>query len=511
MSWKGGSESDGRLRAVGTTRSRRCARVRSFGIPATPLPPWGHSLVSARLSKNVAWLYAGYLGRAAAYFGLIVVFTRELGPEGFGSLSLFLAVTLGVSQVAGSWPFLAVPVLSAQGRSIGAAFRPSVYVAAIATVAALLVAVPISFAIQARGTTSLLAVVAYSAALVGLQGLYAIQQTEGKMAGIALLQTADRLLALILALAGAAFFTFGVLEAEVLLTVASVVSCALAFVVIGRRQKLFRRHVEEIPDHPISAVLSAVGAMGIVSVCAYGVDWADIFILAAFRSNAEVGVYSLAYQIFTFVAQLATLWAVAALPVHARSTASGHTLAEQLPLPRLLAYTGLWSALIAAAAVASVIVLPHAFGSDFDDAATPLLVLLGGSGVFAAVYFTVMPGLIAAGRSGLVAKVAGGSVVINIALDLILIPTLGVLGPALATVGQSLFGTLVLAGIVLGFVPTLRLFLVGVPVMLGVLLLAIDPGDVRLVVLCGLIAVATGFWGLDKTRRAGGLPTAARV
>ncbi len=464
-----------------------------------------------RLGKDVAWLWAGYVGRAAAYFGLIVVFTRELGPDGFGSLALFLAVTLGVSQVAGSWPFLAVPVLSAQGRTIGAAFRPSAYVAVLATAAALLIAVPISFALQSRAAISLLAVVVYSLALVGLQGLYAIQQTEGKMAGIAVLQTADRLLALFLAFAGAALFTLGVLDAEVLLTAASVVSCVVAFVIVGRRHRLFRRLADETPDHPVSAVMGAVGAMGIVSLCSYGVDWADIFILAAFRSNAEVGIYSLSYQIFTFVAQLATLWAVVALPAHARSTASGHDLIDQLPLPRLTAYAGLWAALISSAGVCSVIFLPIAFGPAFADAVTPLLVLLAGSGIFAAVYFAVLPGLIAAGRSGLVAKVAGGSVAINIALDLALVPILGVLGPALATVGQSLFGTIVLAGIVLGFRSTLRLLAVGVPAMLGTTLLAINPDDARLTIVCGLIAVVTGLWGLAMTRRARGLPTAAHV
>lgn len=464
-----------------------------------------------KLSRDVAWLWAGYIGRAAAYFGLIVVLTRELGPAGFGSLALFLAVTLGVSQVAGSWPFLAVPVLAARGRTIGAAFRPSAYVAAMATTASLLVAVPISFALQSRAAISLLAVVVYSFALVGLQGVYSIQQTEGRMSGIALLQTADRLLALLLALSGAALFALGVLGAEALLTAASAISCAVAFAIVGRRHKLFRRHVDNVPDHPISAVMASVGAMGIVSLCSYGVDWADIFVLAAFRPNVDVGIYSLAYQIFTFVAQLATLWTVVALPVHARSTVAGQELADQLPLPRLAAYTGLWAALIAAAAVCSAVFLPIAFGSEFADAATPLLVLLAGSGIFAAVYFTVLPGLIAAGRSGLVAKVAGGSVVINIVLDLALVPILGVLGPALATVGQSLFGTIVLAGMVFGFRPTLRLLAVGVPAMLGIVLLAIDPDDARLAIVCALTAVGTGLWGLAMRHRAGGLPMAARA
>ena len=62
------------------------------------------------MTRNVGWLWVGYVGRSLGYLALIVVFTRALGTAGFGLLSVFLAVTLGVSLVAGSWPFLAVPV-----------------------------------------------------------------------------------------------------------------------------------------------------------------------------------------------------------------------------------------------------------------------------------------------------------------------------------------------------------------------------------------------------------------
>ena len=138
---------------------------------------------SRSLSRDVVWLWIGYLGRSIGYFGLIVVFTRALGVDGFGVLSLFLAVTLGVSQVAGSWPFLAVPVLSAKEGSIGAAFRPAGYVAAMATAASLVVAVPLSIAIGITSPVSLACIVISAIALVGLQGIFSVQQTEGKWRG----------------------------------------------------------------------------------------------------------------------------------------------------------------------------------------------------------------------------------------------------------------------------------------------------------------------------------------
>ncbi len=465
--------------------------------------------MSRRLGKDVGWLWAGYAGRALVYLGLVVVLTRSLGAAGFGQLSLFLAVTLGVSQVAGSWPFLAVPVLSAHGRSIGAAFRPAAYVAAMATAGALVVALPISFLIHSRAPTSLSAVVGYSVALVALQGIYAVLQTEGRMSGIALVQTGERGVALVLALVASGLSTLTVLGSEALLAIASLGTCLVAYATIGARHRLLRGGAGDLPDHLVSTVMQAVGAMGIVSVCAYGVAWVDVFILAAFRSNADVGVYSLAYQVFTFVVQLGSLWAVAALPEHARSAAAGGSLAAQLPMRRILPAAAIWSAIVAATAVGSAIVLPYAFGADFDAAYTPLMVLLAGSGIGAAGYFLVLPALIASGHARLIAKVSVVAVAINLSLDLALVPGLGVLGPAIATVAQTLFATAVLCAFALGTRSSLSVFAVGVPGAIGVTLLAIDPTAIPFMFAAALGAVFSATLAVELRRRK--MPLASDV
>lgn len=453
--------------------------------------------MARRLGRDVGWLWAGYVGRAVVYLGLVVVLTRALGTAGFGALSLFLAVTLGVSQVAGSWPFLAVPVLSAHGRTIGAAFRPAAYVAAMATGGALLIALPISFLIHSRAPTSLAAVVGYSVALVGLQGIYAVLQTEGKMSGIALVQTAERGGALVLALAMTTVFTLTVLGSEALLAIASLATFAVAFAWIESRQGLLRGEPGDLPDHLVSTVMHAVGAMGVVSVCAYGVAWVDVFILAAFKSNSDVGIYSLAYQVFTFVVQLGSLWAVAALPAHARSVATGDSLASQLPTGRMLTASAAWSAIVAATAVGAAIALPHAFGSGFDRAYSPLMILLAGSGIWAAGYFLVLPALIASGHAGLIARVSVVAVAINLTLDVLLVPAIGVLGPAIATVAQTLFATAALCVFALGTRTSLSVFAVGTPGVIGVAILAIDPMEpaLMLVAACGAaLSAALALW-----------------
>jgi len=457
--------------------------------------------VSRRFGRDVGWLWAGYAGRALVYLGLVVVLTRALGAAGFGQLSLFLAVTLGVSQVAGSWPFLAVPVLSAHGRSIGAAFRPSAYVAAMATAGSLVIALPISFLIHSRAPTSLASVVGYSVALVALQGIYSVLQTEGRMSGIALVQTGERGTALILALAVSGLSTLTVLGSEVLLAIASIGTCVVAYATIGSRQRLLKGDGGDLPDHLVSTVMRAVGAMGIVSVCAYGVAWVDVFILAAFKSNADVGVYSLAYQVFTFIVQLGSLWVVAALPRHAKSTAAGGSIAAQLPIGRLLSAAAFWAAIVTATAVGAAVVLPHAFGAEFDSAYTPLMVLLAGSGIGAAGYFLVLPALIASKNGALIAKVSVVAVAINLTLDVLLVPGLGVLGPAIATVAQTLFATAALCIFAVGPRLSLRLFAVGVPGALGVTLLAIDPTAVPFMAVAALTAVLSALLAMELNRR----------
>lgn len=461
---------------------------------------------SRRLTQNVGWLWVGYVGRSLGYFLLIVVLTRELGTAGFGVLSLFLALTLGVSLVAGSWPFLAVPVLSAEKGSIGAAFRPSLYVAAMATAASLVVAVPLSVVLGLGTPTSLACVVISAIALVGLQGIFSVQQTEGRMGEIATLQTLERLIALALALTAVIATGLDVLGAQILLTIASAVTLLVALVVVTRRQDLFRAPPGTIPDHLISTVMGSVGAMGIVSLASYGVAYADTFTLAIFRSDSELGIYSLAYQIVTFVTALSAYWLTAALPEHARSSAAGRSLREQLPLPGLLKYTGLWAALIGIAGVAAAFVLPVVFGSDFEKTATPLLILFGGTGVLAAAYYALLAALVGAKQSSLVARVSVASVIVNIVLDLILVPPFGVVGPAFATFGQSLVGTFALALVVLGQGASLRLAVLCAPVATTTMLLAIDPRSIGLAALAVVVALLTGLWSLGIGRPRSGRP-----
>jgi O-antigen/teichoic acid export membrane protein len=454
--------------------------------------------VSRRLHVDVGWLWAGYIARSLSYLGLTAVLARSLGPSGYGELSLFLALTLGVSQVAGSWPFLAVPVLGARSGSVAAAFRPAAIVAALATVGALAIALPLAAVIMSDSPVSLLSLLVYSVALVGLQGAYGVLQAEGRMRGIAGLQTMERLTGLVFLLLVGTAATLTVHASEALLAVVAAATCIAAFLFVT--PEALQMPTIDRPKHLVSTVMGAVGAMGIVSVCAYGVAWVDIYVLNAFRPAEDVGIYSLAYQVFTFTVQLGSLWAVAALPRHARSEVAGEDLLSRLPVERTLTVARLWSAALPTLAVMSIFGLPLVFGTDFERAVVPMIILLSGA-IYLAGYFAVLPAFVVGGKTRFLAKISVVAVGINIGLDIALVPLLGFNGPAIATAAQTIFAAAGLLWAGLGLARAASVMFAGTPSAVALTILALGPHNPILIFLALASAGLSLAWGTPGLRR----------
>src|SRR4051794_25410177 len=295
--------------------------------PATPTPRF-----AAGFTADVSWLSAGYLVRSLAYLGTAAFLARALGPASFGHLSLFMALAAAIGYLAGSWPFVALPVMAAEGLSVRSVLVPSFKVAALAALACSAVVLPLGAVLISAngGEIALLAV--YAAGLIGLQALYAAFQAHGRMPAIGVAQASERVLTLLALGLLAAVAGASIRRAEIALAGAAVVVFAAGFLLpAGPAMGSRGRQVA------IREVLAAAGAMAIVTACSYLVAWIDILVLGAFKSDHEVGIYALAYQLFAFVVQLAALSIVAALPRHARRAASGSRDAgEFVPFGRLL-------------------------------------------------------------------------------------------------------------------------------------------------------------------------------
>lgn len=456
--------------------------------------------MSRRLAADVSWLWAGYVGRSLAYLGVTVLLTRSLGPQGFGKLSLFMALGLGVAALAGSWPFLAIPVLVHRGRTIAEVFRPAARLAMLATLACLVVALPLSWKILEPDAAILAFVSIYSVALVGLQGLYGVFQAEGRMRGIAIVQTSERLLTLAILTAILLASALTVRSAEGTLAFAALSACAVAYLVLGKQTDLVGDSSSVALDW--RTVLKTIGAMGIVNAASYGVAWIDIYLLAAFKPGTDVGIYSLAYQIYSFSLQLASLWIVATLPRHARSFHAGVSPADQLPAKEVQMGVRLWASLIGVGAVTSAIALTAVFGADFSDSAQPLMILLVGAS-FLAPYLAVVSVLIAADKSKLIARVSIVCVAVNVAVDLILIPTVGLIGPAVATTAQAAVGAVWLLSHTLGTRRLMEIVRVNAPVAVAIGVLALDPTSAPLLIITFAVSVLTAIPGLRWLRSRG--------
>lgn len=178
----------------------------------------------------------------------------------------------------------------------------------------------------------------------------------------------------------------------------------------------------------------------------------DLFLVGLFLGPAEVGLYALAVSL----AQM--LWLVSnsvAVVLFARVAASGArtgrerdaeggSAADAGAARRLRAERGAEAAqvcrMILAATLggavllglASPVLIPVLFGSAFGPSVAPLLLLLPGVVVFsvANVLGAFVTGI---GRPGHVLGVSLVALVVTIPLDLLLIPTVGIVGAALAS------------------------------------------------------------------------------
>ena len=460
-------------------------RTTTSNQPSGSESPEEHRFGSG-LIGDLLWLAVGYGGRTLAFFGVTVLLTRSLGAEGYGTLSLFMAYALGLSYLCGSWPFLAVPVLAASEHDVGAAFRPAAAVAGWAGALGLLVLVPLAWATLTKDFLALAALAVFSLMLIGLQGVYGFLQAEGRMRGIAVVQTGERTIALVALGLLAALTSLTIVSAEVTLALAATAACFLAFGSIVRRRPIFGAVGGE-RGPTIRTAMGTVGPMAMVTVCAYVVAWIDIFVIAVFRTHSDVGVYSLAQQILMFLIQLGSLWITATLPRHAKSTSAGLSFEEQLPIPQLRASSQAWAGAVGLAAVPLVLLIPKVFGEEFRASSVPLMLLLCGATLFAP-YIATVSAMIGSGRTRLLAWTSLGAAALNLTLDIALVPAIGIVGAGIATLVQGTFNSVLIVWLARG--PT-ALWVVGkrvLPVAILTGVAAVDPYSPPLLAALGIVS-----------------------
>jgi O-antigen/teichoic acid export membrane protein len=164
----------------------------------------------------------------------------------------------------------------------------------------------------------------------------------------------------------------------------------------------------------------------------------DLIILSALRSNVEVGEYSGVYRLVAMTFILGSSIASSFTPALFAAAGTAEHAATTRRLMRLLVSTGALVALVFV--LFAPWFLSVIMGAAYVEAA-PLARVLGVAAFFRMINFGWSTALTTAGRHNTRIAVETALLVLNVVLNLLLIPALGAMGSAIAALGAELMLT----------------------------------------------------------------------
>jgi O-antigen/teichoic acid export membrane protein len=171
----------------------------------------------------------------------------------------------------------------------------------------------------------------------------------------------------------------------------------------------------------------ALGVVNLVGTLNYRIE---LFVLQAYRGLGSVGIYSIAASL----AEMAWIPVAALASVATPAIVNANTQSAMEAVARSVRHTvvlTIGSALLLGSV--GVLMIPWLFGESFAGARTPLAILLPAIVVFAPTKIVAVYLSGRLGRPGFQLGVAAASTVLTAASAVVLVPTLGMSGAAIAT------------------------------------------------------------------------------
>lgn len=210
---------------------------------------------------------------------------------------------------------------------------------------------------------------------------------------------------------------------------------------------LARRHLFSVDLSPSSTTYTAAGVLrSSLPFAAFGLLAAtyqriDVLLMPYYVSTAEIGQYATAYRIFEATLILPATIATAVFPLLARAIKDDFALYQQVAgqaIQNSLALAGLTIGILFMLATPIITTI---FGEEYRFAATLFSVLIWGL-LLQSINNTLGRCIIAANLDRYFAGLAAVALTSNILLNLWLLPRLGAMGAALATLGSYGVSTL---------------------------------------------------------------------
>lgn len=396
-----------------------------------------------RVARESLPLLAGDALARLALFGATVWMARQLGPEAFGLITFAQAV-LGYVLLGGDFGLSIHGVremaVDEQGRE--RTWRTVVALRTALTALLVAVALLVTWLVPAAATTRLVLsgtlLVALPLALVPDWAFRAI----GRMDLAGMLGALQPALLLVGALA-LIHSPDDILWAPVLRLVAGAITAVVGIALLARarhgepsgsraepagswRDTLFSREAR--------GALASGGVLLLANLAVLAYNSGDSLLLKAFMGDRAVGLYGSAYRVIQVPLAAFNAVTFAAFPLLAR-LAKGEAALARVLAGRLVGYALVGGVLVAAAlAWGAEPIVRALFGQEYAESAAVLRVL-----AFVVpldfVVSTLGTAHVAAGRERPLAWCAGTAAVLNVAANLVLIPRLGLLGAAWATIG----------------------------------------------------------------------------
>lgn len=387
-----------------------------------------------RTSRNAIFSFAAQMATATGTAVLTLYLVRALRPHGYGTFALAVAVA-GLALVAADMGlgYSAARYIAesrterARVRAVfGDALRLKLVVAGSVTVVMILAAGPISSAYGAPGLAWPLRVIAFSvlgqSVMAFESGTFnAVRRASPNVVLVASESLVETVVSIGLVLLG-----LGVVGAALGRSIAYLFAAGFGLVLVTRiigRPALRASTISRM-------LIGYAGALVLINAALTLFNYVDVFVIGAYLNTSAVGSFEAPMRLTAFLAYPGLALAAAVAPRFARTGDRATASAALSRAIRLL--------LIGHAAVAAVVLVW----------ADPITRLLLGSGYpqSAAVLRTLTPFILLAGIAPLVTLsinylglarrrlwIAVGTVLLNLGIDLVLVPRIGVVGGAIGT------------------------------------------------------------------------------
>lgn len=407
------------------------------GEPAAP---------STRESRGLAGdfmaLLLGYGGRTVASLGTAIVLARLLAPEQLAPYSLFQMCLDLTMTFAASWTAAAMVRFGREELLREGTMRRAVTARAALVIALYGVAVACVMVVQDEvadfiglpvSSIPLLAVGGFG--VVAAEIVLGILQASGRFRSYSVVQSLPKVVFFAATVAAASFARPVAVETVVLLLVLSSV-----LIPLGALPRLPWRQVVplQVDRTAILTILTYSSPILMTAVSVTVINWMGLAVIRTEVGPVGVGSYHMAFMGYNILVGVGLTFNALFQPKLVSLRVQGKTSAVTLYLHAALPLTlCAWGVVLTLSQLALPLAVPMALGDRYVDAVSPASVLIVAA--FLSFVSSGLASVITAYDELRITQVVNvATAIVNVALNLFLVPIWGIAGAAWATVGSML-------------------------------------------------------------------------